>query len=160
MKVKISDLILIGAVLLIVVIGIFSSKGTKAMDEVKYPLTLAGEPGLKQVTYSEYEQLVNDGSAFIIVIERASCSFCQMYMPILEDVAKEKKIPILYIDTDTLTSDEFNTLSTTNQYLKRNDWGTPTTLLMLGERVLDSIGGYVEKDAVFDFIDGKVVIGE
>lgn len=160
MKVKTSDIILIGAVLLIVVVGVFSSKGTKALEEVNYPLTLAGEPGVKQVTYQEYETLVNDGSAFIIVIERASCGYCQMYMPILEDVAKEKKIPILYIDTDTLSSEDFNSLSTKNQYLKRNDWGTPTTLLMLGERVLDSIGGYVEKDTVIDFIKDKVVLGE
>lgn len=160
MKVKKSDLVLIGAVLLIVVIGLFSSKGTVALEEVNYPLTLSGEPGLKQITYAEYETLVNDGSAFIVVIERTSCSFCQVYMPVLEDVAKEKKIPIVYIDTDTLSSEDLNSLSTTNQYLKRNNWGTPTTLLMLGERVLDSIGGYVEKDAVFDFIDGKVVVGE
>jgi len=160
MKVKKSDIVLIGVVLLIIVIGMFSSKGTKALDEVNYPLTLAGEPGVKQITYQEYETLVNDGSAFIVVIERASCGYCQMYMPILEDVAKEKKIPILYIDTDTLSSEDMNSLSTKNQYLKRNSWGTPTTLLMLGERVLDSIGGYVEKGAVLSFIDGKVAIGE
>ena len=160
MKVKKSDIVLIGAVLLIIVIGMFSSKGTKALDDVNYPLTLAGEPGVKQITYQEYETLVNDGSAFIVVIERTSCGYCQMYMPILEDVAKEKKIPILYIDTDTLSSEDMNSLSTKNQYLKRNSWGTPTTLLMLGERVLDSIGGYVEKDAVLSFIDGKVAVGE
>ena len=81
-------------------------------------------------------------------------------MPIVEGVANEKKIPIYYIDTDTLTSDEFNELSTTNSYLKRNEWGTPTTLFMLGDRVLDSIGGYVEKDSVLSFLDGRVVMGE
>ena len=81
-------------------------------------------------------------------------------MPIVEEVANEKKIPIYYIDTDTLTGDEYNELSTTNSYLKRNSWGTPTTLFMLGDRVLDTIGGYVEKDAVLSFIDGRVVMGE
>jgi hypothetical protein len=81
-------------------------------------------------------------------------------MPIVEEVAKEKKIPVYYIDTDTLTAEEYNLLSTTNSYLKRNEWGTPTTLFMLGDRVLDSIGGYVEKESVLSFIDGKVVMGE
>ena len=51
-------------------------------------------------------------------------------------------------------------LSTTNKYLKRNEWGTPTTLFMLGDRVLDSIGGYVEKDSIEAFLDGKVVFGD
>ena len=53
-----------------------------------------------------------------------------------------------------------NKLSTTNNYLKRNEWGTPTTLFMLGDRVLDSIGGYVEKSSIEAFIEGKVVVGE
>lgn len=157
---KKSDYILIGAVLLIVLIGIFSSKGTKAMEDVEYPLTLSGKAGLNQITYSDYKNLVDNGEAFILIIERAGCGYCQMYMPIIEEIVKEKKISILYIDTDTLTEEEFNELSTKNAYLKRNNWGTPTTLLMLGNRVLDSIGGYVEKETVLSFLDGKVVLGE
>ena len=157
---KKSDFILIGVVILIVVAAMFSSKGTIAEEEVDYPLTLAGEVGLHQMTYSQYEEKVENGDAFIVIIERAGCGYCVQYMPIVEDVANEKKIPIYYIDTDTLTEDEFNELSTTNNYLKRNEWGTPTTLFMLGERVLDSIGGYVEKDTVLSFIDGRVVLGE
>jgi len=154
---KKSDFILIGVVLLIIVVAMFSSKGTIAEEEVDYPLTLAGEAGLHQMTYSQYKEKVENGDAFIVIIERAGCSYCVQYMPIVEDVANEKKIPIYYIDTDTLSSDEYTELSTTNNYLKRNDWGTPTTLFMLGERVLDSIGGYVEKDTVLSFIDGRVV---
>ena len=154
---KKSDFILIGVVLLIIVAAMFSSKGTVAEEEVDYPLTLAGEAGVHQITYSQYKEKVENGDAFIVIIERAGCGYCVQYMPIVEDVANEKKIPIYYIDTDTLSSDEYNELSTTNNYLKRNDWGTPTTLFMLGERVLDSIGGYVEKDTVLSFIDGRVV---
>ena len=47
---KKSDFILIGIVLLIVVVAMFSTKGTKAEEEVEYPLTLAGEAGLHQIT--------------------------------------------------------------------------------------------------------------
>lgn len=157
---KKSDFILIGVVILIIVAAMFSTKGTKAYDEVKYPLALNGDAGLHQITYNEYKSFVEKDEAFIVIIERAGCSYCVQYMPIVTDVANEKKIPIYYIDTDTLTSDEFNELSTTNNYLKRNNWGTPTTLFMLGDRVLDSIGGYVDKDTVLSFIDGKVIVGE
>ena len=157
---KKSDFILIGVVILIVVVAMFSTKGTIAQEEVNYPLTLTGEAGLHQITYNDYEEKVENGDAFIVIIERAGCGYCVQYMPIVEDVANEKKIPIFYIDTDTLSQEEYTELSTTNNYLKRNDWGTPTTLFMLGDRVLDSIGGYVEKDSVLAFIDGKVVVGE
>lgn len=157
---KKTDFILIGVVVLIIVAAIFSTKGTIAEEEINYPLTLAGEAGLHQITYNDYEEKVENGDAFIVIIERAGCSYCVQYMPIVEEVANEKKIPIYYIDTDTLSQDEYTELSTTNNYLKRNDWGTPTTLFMLGSRVIDSIGGYVDKDSVLSFIDGRVVMGE
>lgn len=157
---KKTDFILIGLVIVIVVIAVFSSKGTKELEEIKYPLQLAGEVGLKQITYSDYEKMVDNGDAFIVVIERAGCSFCVQYMPIVEEVAKEKKIPLTYIDTDKLTQYELNSLSTGNEYLRKNNWGTPTTLFMLGDRVIDSIGGYVEKSVLEDFLKDRVVIGE
>lgn len=157
---KKSDFILIGLVLVIVVIGIFSSRGTKALDEIEFPLELTGKVGLNQITYSEYEKMVDNGDAFIVVIERAGCSYCIQYMPIVEEVAKEQKIALTYIDTDTLTESEFNSLSTNNEYLKKNQWGTPTTLFMLGNRVVDSIGGYVEKTVLEEFLKDRVFVGE
>lgn len=158
---KKSDLILIGILLVIVLVSLFSSKGNEKLEEVKYPLTLNGEAGLQQITYNEYEEKVENGDAFIVVIERDGCSYCTVYMPIVKEVADEKKIPIYFIDLADENAEDISKLSTTNKYLKRNPkWGTPTTLFMLGNRVLDSIGGYVEKDTFLSFIDGKIVMGE
>ena len=157
---KKSDFILIGVVLMVIVLAMFSSKGTKAYEDVEYPLALAGETGLHQITYNQYKSFVDNNDAFIVVIERAGCSYCIQYMPIVEEVANEEKIPVYYIDTDTLSSEEFDELGSTNNYLKKNKWGTPTTLFMLGDRVLDSIPGYVEKTELIKFLDGKVIMGE
>ena len=157
---KKSDFILIGLVLVIIAVAIFSTRGTKVEDEIEYPLTLTGEVGLNQITYNDYKKMVEDGDAFVVVIERAGCGYCQMYMPILEEYVKEKQIAVTYIDTDTLTENEFNELSNTNKYLKKNNWGTPTTLFMLGDRVIDVIGGYVEKDSIDSFFKDRVVMGE
>lgn len=157
---KKSDFILIGVVLVIIIAAVFSTKGTKALEEIEYPLELTGEVGLNQITYSEYANMVNEGKAFIVIIERAGCSYCQLYMPIVKEVAEEKKVAITYIDIDTLTEEEFNSLSTTNAYLKRNKLGTPTTLFMLGDRVIDTIDGYVEKTTVENFLNNRVVMGE
>lgn len=156
MNIKKSDLVLIGALLIIVVVGFLSTKGTVSLN-VEYPLVLKGDAGAKEISYSEYDKMVTNEEPFIVIIERTGCGYCEMYMPIITDVANEKKIPIYYIDTDKMSSEDLRLLSTKNTYLKRNKWGTPTTLLMLGNKVLDSIGGYVEKDSVLDFINGKVV---
>jgi len=158
---KKSDFILIGVVVLIIVLCLFTTKGNEELEEVNYPITLNGESGLHQITYNEYEDKVNDGEAFIVIIERAGCGYCTMYMPVVEEVAKEKKIPLYYIDIADLTSSEMRNLERKNKYLKRNsNWGTPTTLFMMGNRVLDALGGYTDKNGVLSFLDGKVVMGE
>ena len=158
---KKSDFILVGVIIVIAVVAFISSKGNIVLEEVDYPLTLVGDSGLHQMNYEQYNEFVENGDAFIVVIERTGCSFCTMYMPIVEEVANENKIPLYYIDIANLTQDDLNDLSYSNDYLRKNsDWGTPTTLFMLGDRVLDAIGGYVEKDNLLSFIDGKVIVGE
>ena len=104
--------------------------------------------------------MVVNEETFIVIIERTGCSYCQMYMPIVEEVADDKKIAITYINTDNLDQDDYQELSTTNKYLKKNQWGTPTTLFMVGDRVVDAIGGYVEKDSILEFLGDRVVYGE
>ncbi len=157
---KKTDFILIGLVIIIAIVGIFSTKGTKAEEAIEFPLKLTGEEGLNEITYSDYEKMVENNDAFVVVIERTGCSYCQMYMPIMEEYAKEKKIAVTYLNTDNLSQEEMNKLSTTNNYLKKNQWGTPTTLFMLGDRIVDSIGGYVEKESIDAFFKDRVVMGE
>lgn len=157
---KKSDFILIGLVLVVVIVGVLSSKGTRAEEEIHFPLELSGEVGLNQITYDEYKDMVLNNEAFIVVLKREGCGYCTQYMPIIEEVANDNNIAITYIDTDSLTNEEFNELSSTNEYLKKNSWGTPTTLFMLGDRVIDAIGGYVEKSVVDKFIEDRVVLGE
>lgn len=157
---KKTDYILIGLVLVIIIGAIFSTRGTKAQEAIEFPLKLSGKIGSNQVTYNDYKQMVDNNENFIIIIERAGCGYCQVYMSIVKEVADEKKVAINYIDTDTLTQEEYNALATENDYLKKNRWGTPTTLFMQGSRVIDSIDGYVEKDTFEKFLDGRVILGE
>lgn len=157
---KKTDFILIGLVIVIIIAGIFSSKGTIEEEEIEFPLALAGEVGLHEITYTDYKSMVENGDAFVVIIERTGCSYCQQYMPIMEEVANEKKIAVTYINTDNITQEEMEELSSTNKYLKKNQWGTPTTLFMLGDRIVDSISGYVEKDSIEEFFKDRVVLGE
>jgi len=157
---KKTDFILIGLLLIVVVIGVLSTKGNVVEEEIEYPVKLAGEVGLNEITYSDYKEMVDNNDAFVVVIEREGCYYCQQYMPILKEYVDGAKIAVTYIDTDNLTSDEYQELSTTNNYLKKNKWGTPTTLFMIGSRIVDSISGYVEKDSIEAFFKDRVVMGE
>lgn len=157
---KKSDFVVIGVLIIIVLVALFSTKGNHNI-EIEYPVVLYGESGMHEVDYEGYRSLVDSNEPFIFVIERKNCGYCQMYMPILEEVVSEKKIPIYYIDTEAVNSEDVIQLESENKYLKKHsDWGTPTTLFMKGEDIIDSIGGYVEKEKFLSFIDGRVVFGE
>ena len=155
---KKKDIILIAGVVLVVLIAIFAMEGTRA-QKIELPIALSGEEtGLLKIDYSTYESKIENNDNFIIIIERTGCSYCEMYMPIVESVANSLAVPVYYIDTADLSQDEFNKLGESNTYLKRNQWGTPTTLLMSGSSVLNSIGGYVEEDEFTSFINDNIIL--
>ena len=159
---KKSDIILIGVVILVIVAAILFGKSADTQEElnIEYPVTLAGEVGLNEITYSKYADMVDAGEPFVVVIERAGCYYCQMYMPILKEYVEKHKIAVTYIDTDNLTEEETHLLSTKNKYLRNNEWGTPTTLFMVGKEVVDVINGYVEESSIDAFFKDRVVMGE
>lgn len=154
---KKKDMFLIIGAVLIVVLTFFAMGTTSANPVIEGPLVLSGEEaGLIKIDYSTYESKMENNENFIIVIESATCGYCQAYMPILEEVTDELVIPVYYIDTSELTQDEYNKLGSSNSYLKRNNWGTPTTLFMAGDTVIDSIPGYVEKSEFLSYVEENV----
>lgn len=151
-------LVLLVAVLLVIALVLTGSK-TPALD-IELPIALEGEAGFTEMTYSEYEEKLNTEAPFLVIIKRDGCGYCEMYDPILTEVANEYGLPIRYINMSNLTEEEYNKLGNSNSYLRKEQWGTPTTLFMYGEHVVDSIGGYVEKDTLVEFVKENFIIGE
>lgn len=155
---KNKDIALIVGAVLIVLLAFLVMDGGDDSVKIEESIALSGdEMGLIEIDYSTYTSKVLNGENFIVIIERTGCSYCEMYMPIVEDASNDLAIPVYYIDIANLTEDEYNELNDTNSYLKKNKkWGTPTTLLMSGDVVVDSISGYVEKDSFVDFIEENI----
>ena len=156
---KKQDIILIAGAVLVFIIAIFALGKTNANPTG--PLALSGEEKeLTEINYSTYEEKIANGDNFIVIIERTKCTYCIKYMPVVEEVTKELAIPVYYINTDNLSQDEFTSLNNSNSYLKRKQWGTPTTLLLSGNKVIDSISGYVEKEKFIEFINKNVITSQ
>ena len=151
---KQKDLILILLVVVLLVVALFVTMKKQPKLDIELPIALEGEAGFTEITYSEYEEKMNTEAPFLVVIVRDGCGYCEMYEPILEEVAGEYKLPIYYINMTNLNNDEYTALGTSNAYLKKNqgNWGTPTTLFMYGSTVVDSIPGYVDKDEFVKFV--------
>lgn len=142
-KTKTNDIILIGVLVVVVILGLFFLKGTSVTPGYELPLTLTGEVGLHQLTYQEYKEKVDNDESFVLIIERATCSHCVNFMPVAENFATENNVPMYYVDTDTFTNDEWSEFITSNTYLKKNSnsWGTPTTIVLAGRDSVNYIEG-------------------
>lgn len=159
---KQKDLILILLVVVLLVIALFATMKKEPKLDIELPIALEGTAGFTEITYSEYVEKMNTEAPFLVVIVRDGCGYCEMYEPILKEVAEEYSLPIYYINMTNLNNDEYTALGTSNSYLKKNQgkWGTPTTLFMYGNTVVDSIPGYVDKDKFVEFVKENFKIGE
>lgn len=157
---KQKDIILVLLVCVLLIVGLILTSPKKEKLDIELPVALSGETGFTEITYEQYKEKVANNELFLVVIVKDGCGYCEMYEPVVEEVAGDYKLPFYYINLTNLSSEDKEELSTTNKYLKRNNWGTPTTLFMYGENIVDSISGYVEKDTFVDFVKENFKVEE
>ena len=152
---KKNDIVLVCALLVVVVIAFFVMKGSKPEISYELPLALNGEGGLHLLSYSEYQSKIDNDESFVVVLSRESCSHCANFLPVAEEFAKSKNLPMYYIDTDTFTEDDWKTFETSNSFLKKNsgNWGTPTTVVLAGKEAVDYIEGETTADKLQKLYD-------
>lgn len=156
---KKSDIALILGVVVVIIISMFAFSNKTPKTET--PVTLSDNFGeVRQISYSDYNTMVEDEKTFILVVSREGCSYCESFRPIIDEVSKEEQIPVYIVDLATFTEDEATAFTESNSFLKRGDWGTPTTLVLKGTEVIDTLAGYTEKDSLIEFFDETVVVPE
>ena len=168
---KKSDIGLIIGVLVIIIISAFVSVGkpfekinlsglSYSIDEEtgnynKEELTEEKEDEYDDyiaIDYEEYNELLESEDYFFIAIGRTGCGYCDKYKPVLKEVSDDLELPIHYIDIADLEEDEIEEFSTSNEFLKSNEWGTPTTLILNKDKVIASQQGYVDTKELKEFI--------
>lgn len=149
-------LILLVVVLLIVALVVTSNRTPKL--DIELPIALEGTAGFNEITYSEYLEKMEEKVPFLVVIVKDGCGYCEMYEPIVEEVAKEYNVPVNYLNLANLSGEEQTKLNKSNSYLRTKQWGTPTTLFMYKDKVIDSIGQYVDKDELVSFIKENIKV--
>ena len=150
--VKKNDLFLILGLVVVVIIGCIFMWGEKPVQDYELPLTLSGEAGLHQLTYQEYQDKIDNKEAFVIILERATCSHCVSFMPVAKEFAKDNGLPMYYVDTDTFSDEDWDGFEKSNSYLKEKNgnWGTPTTLVLAGNAAVDYIEGETSADSLLN----------
>ena len=152
---KKKDIFLLCGLLIVIIVACFMMKGEKAKPNYTLPLTLNGEGGLHLLSYQEYQQKIDNKEQFVVILSRESCSHCANFIPVAEEYAKNKNLPMYYIDTDSFTSEDWQTFETSNTFLKKNknNWGTPTTIVLAGNEAVDYIEGETTEEELQKLYD-------
>lgn len=131
--------------------------GAYFASELKYCTVAEKKEGtLEQIGMTEFTTLLNDDEASVVYIARPTCGYCQQQEPIVKEILGEhENLPIFYLNTDNLTSEEMNKLFKTDKELfgeDGKDFGTPTTIVVKKGKVVDSIVGLTDKDSYVSFL--------
>lgn len=152
------DLILILLVVILFVVAVFVTVNKTPDIDIELPVAVEGTPGFTEITYADYEAKMEEKKPFLVVIVQEGCGYCDMFKPVVEEVSNEYNFPAYYINLTNLSAEESKALGESNSYLRRNKWGTPTTLFMYGDAVVDSMGGYTEKEEFVLFIKENIKV--
>jgi len=114
----------------------------------------------KETSENKTNNKTNNEELKMIVLASSTCSFCQKYKPVIEEIKKEYDFEINYIDlkADNSILKEDITIparcSTFGRDSKINEgFGTPLSLFMQGNEVIDCIRGYTTKENVVNKIN-------
>ena len=96
----------------------------------------------------------------IAVIAQTTCSFCEMYKPVVESVEnKYEDLNVYWFHTDELSNADYSTLSGTYD-ISDTFKGTPYTMLTYHGVLVDHISGYVDEETLIQFLVDNGVINE
>ena len=104
-------------------------------------------PRLYELDVNQVKEKIDNKESFILCISATYCSHCKEYKPKLEDISKEYRMDIYYIDFDKYSDEE---QSLFRDYVSF-DGSTPVTLFIKNgkeETTVNRINGNVSKDKI------------
>ena len=118
--------------------------------------TGCGNKYLKEISYKEYHELLDNKESFILEIMKTDCPHCKNLKPKLEEVASKYGIEIKVLNTANMSKEDVDKL-----YDETGISGTPTILFYTDgeeESVYSRIKGNVsEEKLISKFKDNDII---
>ncbi len=106
------------------------------------------------VSWSEKTQ---EDSYVVTVMALTTCGYCQAYKPVIKALQEEYGFTLYWFEIDTLSEEDYNTLSTTYE-LENYEGSVPYTFIMKnGEFITDNVGA-LDTEATLEFLTTNNVI--
>lgn len=110
------------------------------------------------ISVDEYVEIIKEDEYNLMFIGSATCGYCTMFKPELQEVLSQYDVNIYYLDLASVASEDMYALYATDSYFTEQQWGTPLTFLYKNGKRLDVISGYVESSVVIETLKTNKVI--
>lgn len=123
-------------------------------------------------TADEYIKKVNSKEYTIAVFGSQSCSYCTLYLPVINKIAGDRELDIYYFDADTYNQDEYQKILDLDFTIPAECTTTgvdtslvmgfpkPMTLITKSGKLVGCIKGYVVEDTVINKLKEFKIIKE
>ena len=115
-------------------------------------------------TANEFLKKVNSKNYTVSVFGATSCSFCSLYLPVINEIAGEYELDVYYFDEDTYDKYEYKSImaldyeipakctTTGASTTMKAGFPKPMTMITKDGKFVDCIRGYVNKEEVLDVL--------
>ena len=122
--------------------------------------------------FKSYKKVVKSDKVTMTVFGRESCSYCNLFMPVYNAVAEKYDLDVYYFDSDNYDSGEYKKIvnldltvpakcsSTGTEFKLSEGFGTPLTVFTKSGKIIDCIGGYVNRSSLVETLKSVEMISE
>ncbi len=110
-----------------------------------------------EINMNNYLDKYQENERVVFFIGRDSCQYCQIVIPILQKISKEKDIDIYYLNTDSFTEEDKETLQNSNEYFS-SSFKVPLLFITKKEEILDKTNGILDTDHYLKFLKDNSII--
>lgn len=157
--------ILIAAAVIVAIVALFIPYEEKSKEEEITTFACSdtsenqeNDTKLNKISCKTYHEKIKEEKDNLILIARPTCSYCQKFIPILEEIIDEYKIEVNYFNTDALSEDEVKSFYESAPLFKSNNFGTPALIVTNNQKIIKSSIGYKEKDDAVKWLKSVGII--
>ncbi|MBQ3021560.1 MAG: thioredoxin family protein [Bacilli bacterium] len=122
--------------------------------------------------FKTYKKLVKSDEVTMAVFGRDNCYYCNKFKPVYDAVAEKYGLDIYYFDSLSYDANEYKKIinldltvpskcNSSNKEFKLSDgFGTPLTIYTKNGKVIDCIGGYVDRATLIQKLNNLEMISE
>lgn len=114
---------------------------------------------MSEITVNDYLELYKSDNYSVVLLSKETCSYCQIAVPILENIVYEYDADIKYIDTAKASEDDIYNLVKSDDVFDEG-YGTPFLMIVGKNEIKDSFDGLGSKEAYIEFLKEYGFIGD